>query len=105
MATAMPSMSATMVAAASTMIATSTTIAVKLRPAATVVTIIKVAITTIVNYPAAVVAPPVIGISGIAAVTDNNLVMTASVAGILCSVNIVPYPWTAVINYNFIAVV
>jgi hypothetical protein len=51
------------------------------------------------------IASPVIGIPDIAAVAYNNLVMTAPVAGIPCSVNIVSYPWGALINYHFIAVV
>jgi hypothetical protein len=70
-----------------------------------VVAIIKVAITTGVCYPAVVIASPVVGIPNIAAVADNNLVMTASVTGIPCSVNIVSYPWVAIIDNHFIAVV
>jgi hypothetical protein len=94
---------ATMVA----MIATKMTaaVAMKLRPAATMVSIIEVAITTGVRYPTVMIASPVIGIPDIAAVAYNNLVMTAPVAGIPCSVNIVSYPWGALINYHFITVV
>jgi hypothetical protein len=69
------------------------------------VSIVKVAITTGVRYPTVMIASPVIGIPDIAAVAYNNLVMTAPVAGIPCSVNIVSYPWGALINYHFIAVV
>lgn len=102
-ATAVPSMSATVVSVIATtsamvtttaslpsaLISATTTIAMKLWPATTVVTIIKVA-TTIINYPAVAVASPIVGISYITAVTDNNLVMTAPVAGILRSVNVMP---------------
>ena len=114
MATAMFSTSTMVAMIASTMIAMvaaaiapkmTAAIAMKLRPAATVVTIIKVAIATVVCYPAVVITSPVVGIPNITAVADNNLVMAAPVTGISCSVNIVSYPGVAVINNHFVAMV
>jgi hypothetical protein len=46
-----------------------------------------------------------IGISYITAVTDDHLVMTAAVAGIMVPVVSIAKPWVTVINHNLVPIV
>ena len=55
--------------------------------------------------PSAIAAAPVIGISYITAVTDDHLIMTAAIAGIMIPVVCVAYPWVTLIYHNFISIV
>ena len=55
--------------------------------------------------PSAVAAAPVIGISYIPAVTDNHLIMTAAIAGIMVPVVRIAHPWVTIIYYNLVAIV
>lgn len=91
----MPVTTAVSMSAATTVTATMTMITATVPSASVWVTAV----------PSAVAAAPVIGISYITAVSDNHLIMTAAIAGIMVPVVCVTHPWVTIIYYNLVAIV
>ena len=59
----------------------------------------------IITMPSAIASTPVISIPNITAVTDNNLVMTTTIAVIVVSVVCIAIPWITVVDYNLVSVI
>ena len=86
-------------------------------PAAVIVSttpiIVPATISVISSLVATAIAPtvmaaivfPMVGISGIAAVADYNLIVTASVPRIPVAISSSMVPWVWLINYHFIAII